>query len=107
MSKFYNTSVNKVPNSGGSNQVTIPAGTTIRGGSGTGGATSIPCKAAWLQLVSGSGVRVNIGTTASASIGIAVPAAALGIPLFIPIDDLNKLYFIGTENDVVDVLYRE
>jgi len=107
MSKFYNKRLNRVPNSGGSNQVTIPAGTTIRGGTSTGGATSLPCKGAWLQLKSGTGVRVNIGATASSSVGIAVPAAALGIPLFIPIDDLNKLYFVGTAADVVDILYRE
>jgi len=107
MSKFHNTSLNRVPNSGGANQVTIPVGTTIRGGTGTGGATSVPCKAAWLQLLSGTGVRVNIGAAASATAGITVPAVALGIPLFIPIDDLNKLYFIGTSGDKVDILYRE
>jgi len=107
MSKFYNQSLDRVPNTGGANQITIPAGTTIRGGTGAGGATSVPCKGAWLQLLSGTGVRVNIGALASATAGIAVPALALGIPLFIPIDDLNKLYFIGTAADKVDILYRE
>ena len=37
MSKFYNQSLDRVPNTGGANQITIPAGTTIRGGTGAGG----------------------------------------------------------------------
>jgi len=105
--KYSNTSLDIVSTGGGANQVTIPAGTTIRGGTGTGGATSVPCKEAYLQLKSGTGVRVNIGATASGTAGIDVPKFGTNHNILrIPIDDLNKLYFIGTENDVVDILYR-
>ena len=99
-----------VPNSGGSNRVTIP-GTPfqIRGGTGTGGATSISCKEALLLCPNGSSdLKVNIGTVCTATTGIKVPEAGVDFMFMrIAIDDLNKLYFIGTEGDFCDILYRE
>lgn len=114
MSKYANTSLNIVSTGGGSNRVTIPATPfQIRGGTGTGGATSVPCKEVWLSCPSGSSnIRVTIGAACTATTGIKVPEQVLAnenaMYLRIPIDDLNKLYFIGdTQNDVVDILYRE
>lgn len=105
--KYSNTSLNVVSTGGGANQLIIPVGTTIRGGDGADGATSIPCKEAYLQLKSGTGVRVNIGALASATAGIDVPKFGTNHNILrIPIDDLNKLYLIGTAADVVDILYR-
>lgn len=110
MSKFYNTSLDRVPNSGGSNKVIIPAATTIRGGTGTGGATSVPCKEAWLSARAGdTTVRVTIGTTCTNDTGIPVPEQAAATDSFIlriPIDDLNQLYFFGVDGDIIDILYR-
>lgn len=110
MSKFYNTSLDRVPNTGGSNRVTIPATPfQIRGGTSTGGATSVPCKEALLLCPNGSSnLRVNIGTACTTTTGIKVPEAGVDFMFMrIAINDLNKLYFIGTEGDFCDILYRE
>lgn len=114
MSKFYNARLDIVSTSGGSNRVTIPADPfQIRGGTGADGATSVPCREAWLSCPSGSsGIKVTIGTTCEDETGIRVPEQGLlkenEMYLRIPIDDLNKLYFVGTvPNDVVDILFRE
>jgi hypothetical protein len=112
MSKFVNAQTDRVPSSGGSNRVTIPATPfQIRGGTGTGGATSVPCKECYIIAASGSSnIRVRIDTACTATTGIPVPehklANGMRYPLYLKIDDLNRLYFIGdTENDVVDILY--
>jgi len=113
MSDLASSSLDVVSMSGGSNRVTIPADPyKIRGGTGTGGATSVPCKEVWMSCPSGSSnIKVRIGSACTAATGIKVPEQGLanenGMYLRIPIDDLNKLYFIGeAENDVVDILYR-
>ena len=112
MSETKQTRRDVVPGSGDSNRVTIPADPfQIRGGKSTGGATSVPCKECLIIAASGSSnVRVRIDTACTAITGIPVPehllANGIANPLFIPIDDLNRLYFIGeAENDVVDILY--
>jgi hypothetical protein len=112
MSKFIGTRLDIVPSSGGSNRVTIPASPfQIRGGTGTGGATSVPCKKAILSCPSGSSsVKVRIDTACTATTGIKVPEQGLAnenaMYLELPIDDLNRLYFIGeAENDIIDILY--
>lgn len=112
MSKFANTQLNRVPSQGGSNRVTIPATPfQIRGGTSTGGATSVPCRECILSCPSGSSnIKVRIDTACTATTGIRVPEQVLAneneLYLRLPIDDLNRLYFIGeAENDVIDVLY--
>ena len=101
----------KVGTSGGSNRVTIPATPfQIRGGTGTGGATSVACRMCKIIAFNGSNIKVNIDTACTQATGIPVPewklANGVGGYLDIPIDDLNRLYFIGdTENDTVDILY--
>jgi len=112
MGSYTNTQTNRVPGAGGSNRVTIPADPfQIRGGTGTGGATSVPCRECLIIAATGSSnIRVRIDTACTATTGIPVPehllANGLTYPLRIPIDDLNRLYFVGdTENDVVDILY--
>jgi len=106
------TETNRVPNHGGSNRVTIPATPfQIRGGTGTGGATSVPCKECIMIAANGSSnVRVRIDTACTATTGVPVPEHKLAneaaMYLRLPIDDSNRLYFIGeAENDVVDILY--
>lgn len=112
MSKFVGMRLNVVPSGGGSNRVTIPATPfQIRGGTGTGGATSVPCRECIISCPTGSSnVKVRIDTACTATTGIKVPEQGLAnenaMYLRIPIDDLNRLYFIGeAENDVVDILY--
>lgn len=112
MSKFAGRRLNIVPSFGGSNRVTIPATPfQIRGGTGTGGATSVPCRECVIVAKTGSSnVKVRIDTACTATTGIPVPEELLAnenaMYLRIPIDDLNRLYFIGeAQNDVVDILY--
>ena len=112
MSKFSGRRLNIVPSFGGSNRVTIPATPfQIRGGTSTGGATSVPCRECILSCPTGSSnIKVRIDTACTATTGIKVPEQVLAnegqMYLRIPIDDLNRLYFVGdTQNDVVDILY--
>ena len=112
MSKYKNTQLTTVPGHGGSNRVTIPATPfQIRGGTGTGGATSVPCRECIMVAATGSSnVKVRIDSACTATTGIPVPEELLAnenaMYLRLPIDDLNRLYFIGeAENDVVDILY--
>jgi hypothetical protein len=94
---------------GGSVQVIIPASPyQVRANSGT----SQPCRSCIMVAGSGntSAVRVQIGTDCTSTTGILVPKASTTSGttyLSIPIDDLNLLYFIGgTQNDTVDILWR-
>ena len=108
MSKYYNTSLDKVPNTGGSVRLTI----------GTDGATaneafqttSTPCKKVWL-IASRGDIRVNIGSACTADTGIPVSyeVGTTGtLPLMLEIDDINNLYFYGaTTGKTIDILYRE
>ena len=112
MGIYTNASTVVVPNHGGSNRITIPATPfQIQGGTGTGGATSVPCKKCKIIAASGSSnVRVRIDTACTATTGIPVPehnlANGIATYLDLDIDDLNRLYFIGeAENDVVDILW--
>ena len=112
MSKFAHRKLGVVPTFGGSNRVTIP-GTPfqIRGGTSTGGATSVPCRECIISCpTESSNIKVRIDTACTATTGIMVPEQVLAnqheLYLRIPIDDLNRLYFIGeAENDVIDILY--
>jgi len=113
MSDLSNTSLDLVPMTGSSNRVTIPATPfQIRGGTSTGGATSVPCKKVWMSCPSTNTteVRVTIGTDCTNTTGIKIPeqSTETDIYLHLAIDDLNRLYFYGaTENDVVDILYTK
>lgn len=114
MSDTLNTETNRVTGYGGSNRVTIPTATVIRGGTGTDGSTGVPCKEAYLQAPFGNTgfARVTIGVACTSVTGIVVPNTASipgtagSAPLVIPINDLANLYFYGTAADVIDILYR-
>ena len=89
---------------GGSVRVTCASNV----GQGNGG-TSLPCKGCWISTETGSTAptKVNIGAAASATLGITFDEAATGqTPLWIPIDDVSKLYFYsGGATDVIDIMY--
>jgi len=106
MSKYANTSLNKVPSQGGSVRVTIAS----NAGQGNDG-TSLPCKKVWLNS-DGTDVRVNIGSACTATTGLQVPqvdqANDVWDVLILEIDDISSLYFYGATNGkIVDILYRE
>lgn len=100
---YFNGSLDRVPSGGGAVRVTLASSV----GRGNGG-TSLPCKRVCL-ITDGVDVRVNIGVAASAILGLPVPYWSATIPpaaLEIEIDDVAKLYFYGTDNKVIDILYR-
>ena len=85
--------------------VSVTIASTI--GQGNAG-TSIPCKEAWIELRSGTGVRVMVGVAASATVGLNVPKFGTNhYVLRLPIADVSDLYFSGTNGDIVDILYRK
>jgi len=71
--------------------------------------TSLPCKGCWISTPTGSTAptRVNIDSAASATLGLTFDESATGTtPMWIPIDDVSKLYFYSAgESDVIDILY--
>lgn len=120
---YHNTDSTLVPSSGGSVAVTI-ASSVGQGNSGT----SIPCKVCLVKAGFQSDgskndgfIRMNLCAAASSILGIIIPctnAASVGDaiisimvdspPLRIEIDDVNKLYFWGSDDgDVADILYRK
>jgi len=103
MTDYANTPYTKISSRGGSVRVTISSNV----GQGNGG-TSLPCKGCFVSPASGNTgvIRMNIGAAASATVGIELADADTGGPLYIPIDDVSKLYFYGATNgDDVDILY--
>ena len=89
---------------GGSVRVTCAANV----GQGNDG-TSLPCKGCWISCETGATAptKVNIGAAASATLGITFDEAATGqTPLWIPIDDVSKLYFYSAgATDAIDIMY--
>lgn len=109
MSKFYNSDVSRVPNTGGSVRLTI--GTDGETANEAFQTTSTPCKKVWI-CGDRKEIRVNIGAACTATTGIAIPirdgSTYSGELLVLEIDDINKLFFYGsTAGRTIDILYRE
>ncbi len=109
MSKFYNQSLDRVPNDGGSVRLTI--GTDGETANEAFQTTSTPCKKVWISA-DRKEIRVTIGINCTATTGIAVPiregSTYSGELLVLEIDDINKLYFYGgVAGRTIDILYRE
>ncbi len=109
MSKFYNSSLDRVPTAGGSVRLTI--GTDGETANEAFQTTSTPCKKVWISA-DRKEIRVNLSTACTATTGIAVPirdgSTYSGELLVLEIDDINKLYFYGsTAGRTIDILYRE
>lgn len=100
MTIYYAGADMNIRGAGGAVRVTIAA--TV--GQGNGG-TSLPCAGCFVSCPAANTgpVRMNIDTAASATLGIEMPEASS--PFFVPIDDIAKLFFFGTNADVIDILY--
>lgn len=109
--KYSNTRANTIASSGGAVRVTLSSGV----GQGNDG-TALPCKGCFVQAVDANTdvVRVNIDIAASDTLGIDLgfpfiagqTASSACQSLFIPIDDVSKLYFYsGDTNAIVDIMY--
>lgn len=103
MSKYSGARL-RVCGSGGAVRVT----TSSNIGTGNGG-TSLPCKGCFVSCPSTNGnsvCKVNIDAAASWTLGIDIPKAAAGPPLFIPIDDVASLQFYSDDDGAyIDILY--
>ena len=100
--KYYNTNLG-ITDSGGAVRVSLVTNV----GQGNGG-TSLATRGCYISAADANSavVVVNIGTSASVSLGMEIPESQAGSPLYIPIDDVSKLYFYSTDTDaVVDILY--
>lgn len=106
MNKYTNSSLDRVPEKGGSVRMTI-ADTVAQGNAGV----SLPCKRVWL-MADKKEVRVNIGSACTAITGMQLPfidgsTYEFG-PLMLEIDDVSALYFYcATDDRVIDCLYRK
>lgn len=114
MSKYANTSTGRVSTSGGSVRVTLSSGV----GQGNRG-ISIPCRGCFVTAVSTNtaGVKMNIGAAATNTLGIDLArnyvydgtneaSATSTNPLYVPIDDVSKLYFYSVDdNAIVDICW--
>jgi len=112
--KYSNTRADTIASSGGAVRVTLSGGL----GQGNGG-TALPCKGCFVQAVDANTdvVRMNIDIAASDILGIDLGrphindgtdeyGAGAAQPIFVPIDDVAKLYFFsGHATAVVDILY--
>jgi len=61
------------------------------------------CKSCLIQQVSGTQAYLNIDAAATSS---TWKLSSTG-PISIPINNLNRLHFIGTAADVIQVLWRD
>jgi len=104
MSKYKTARTNIISQSGGSVRVTIDSDSV---GQGNGG-TALSCKGCWVSPASAnSGItKMNISAAAESDVGIELSDSDTGGgPLFVPIDDVDKLYFYGTAGDYIDITY--
>lgn len=100
--KFYNTEL-RITDDGGAVRVTLDTNV----GQGNDGA-SLPTRGCLVAAADAntSPVVVNIGASALITLGMEIPESSAGTPLYIPIDDVSKLYFFSSDaNAVVDILY--
>lgn len=103
---------NRICTSGGAVRVTLGTTTDDRGNGGT----SLPCKGCWVQASDASTdvVRMNIGAAADDDTGIdlgrpyisGTTASGACQPMWVPIDDVAKLYFYSGDTTAdIDILY--
>lgn len=89
---------------GGSNRVTLSGGE----GQGNDG-TSLPCKGCFVigDSANTAAVRMRIGTDCTSTTGTPIPEFGTDHYIrFVPINDLNKLYFYSSDaTAIVDIEY--
>jgi hypothetical protein len=113
MGKYNNTNL-KINRTGGSVKVLLSSGL----GQGNGG-TSIPCAGCYVQaaIANTEVVKMNVGAAASANLGVELGrqhindgtdeyGAAAVQPMWVPVSDVNQLYFYSADADaIVDITY--
>ena len=108
---MYENTVTRIRPGGGSVKVTLSGG-VAQANSGT----SLLCAGCFVQaaIANTEVVKMNIGVAASANLGVELArqyvsgttAGGAAQPLFVPISDLNNLYFYSADdNAIVDITY--
>lgn len=109
--QYANRPSDRIRSHGGSVRVTCSSNV----GQGAGG-TSTPCAGCWVSPAIGNTevVKMNIDAAASAILGIdlqqqfisGTTASGASIPLWVPIDGVDKLYFYSADaNAIIDITY--
>jgi len=111
MTIYANTSAGTIASSGGSVRVILGTTTDNRGNGGT----SLPCKGCFVQAADSNTdvVKMNIDAAATDDLGVDLSRTSIDSnqatsspPLFVPIDDVAKLYFYSGDGDgFVDILW--
>lgn len=99
----YANALHRIRSGGGSVKVTIASNV----GQGNAG-TELKCAGCYVAAANGNTghINMNIGAAATDELGIEIPEAEAGTPLFVSIDDVSKLYFYGATNgDIVHITY--
>jgi len=104
MSDYSNTIYTRVSSGGGHATLTIASNYAI--------SSSIPCREVYAQAAAtnAGSVAVSFSSTVSLLGGMRLTKASntSGQPLRIPVDDVNRLHFYGTnDGDKVIVMYRK
>ena len=105
---YEGSDANLVSGNGGSERVTIAAN--------IGSGADVPCRKVFITQAAGNSgqARLNIGTAASATLGINIPKGATTAangpgeqpPLELNIANTNLLnFYSGTNGDTVDIMY--
>ena len=78
--------------------------TIATGPASTAAAVSTPCRTCYVSLNTGSHDFYVDAITAATATGFKIAAAAA--PFEIPINDVQKMNFIGTAGEIVQILWR-
>ena len=75
----------------------------------------LPCRGCWVQKRENTRdtIKMSIGTPATVVFGIELgqpylagrPDSEGALPLWVPISDINQLYFYGTDGTTIDIMY--
>lgn len=67
---------------------------------------SLPCRGCFVQRRDPSDIWITSVAGMEESIGPWIPGASAGChPIWIPISDVSQLYFSGSANGIVDIVY--
>lgn len=113
----YSDKVPKIRSHGGSLKVALSSDLSHADGANEG--TALPCGGCFVQaaIANTEVVKMNIDAAASANLGVELARShintannlygvATAPPLWVPIDDVNKIFFYSADTDaIVDILY--
>jgi hypothetical protein len=66
----------------------------------------IPCKSCQIYTYTGTGAFVGPTAETATTLAPALPTT-FATAKYMPVDNVNKMWFVGTVNDVVMVVYRQ